>query len=183
MSKQKQKFKLDLKGILTLIVLAAALVLGVFNGWQDAGDKGAATVPAQVQEVADYIFEHGELPERFITKREAEKLGWDSSENYVSDVAPGKAIGGDFGTFFEQEQFTAQDRYTRDFGLWLEDETKVHPSNVEAAYMGYQILEAIYVSALEHRRVDLPMPLPLPYDCLDKLNETLPPVPYRRMPE
>jgi predicted dehydrogenase len=95
----------------------------------------------------------------------------------------GKAIGGDFGTFFEQEQFTAQDRYTRDFGLWLDDDSKVHPSNVEAAYMGYQILEAIYVSALEHRRVDLPMPLPLPYDCLDKLNETLPPVPYRRMPE
>ena len=100
MSKQRQKFKFDLKTILTLIVLAAALVLGVFNGWQDAEDKGAATVPAQVQEVADYIFEHGELPERFITKREAEKLGWDSSENYVSDVAPGKAIGGDrFGNY------------------------------------------------------------------------------------
>ena len=95
----------------------------------------------------------------------------------------GKAIGGDFGTFFEQEQFTAQDRYTRDFGLWLEDESNVHPSNVEAAYMGYQILEGIYVSALEHRRVDLPMELPLPYDCLDRLNAVLPPVPYRRMPE
>lgn len=95
----------------------------------------------------------------------------------------GKAIGGDFGTFFEQEQFTAQDRYTRDFGLWLDDATKVHPSNVEAAYMGYQILEGIYVSALENKRVDLPMDLPLPYDCLEKLNAILPAVPYRRMPE
>ena len=54
MSKQRQKFKFDLKTILTLIVLAAALVLGVFNGWQDAEDKGAAAVPAYAQELADY---------------------------------------------------------------------------------------------------------------------------------
>ena len=102
MSKQKFKFKFDLKTILTLVVLAAALVLGLFNGWNDAEDKdgAAAAVPAYVQEVADYIFEHGKLPDRFITKREAEALGWDSSENYVSDVAPGKAIGGDrFGNY------------------------------------------------------------------------------------
>ena len=52
------------------------------------------------QDIADYIFEHGELPDNFITKKEAQKLGWDSSYNYVSDVAPGKSIGGDrFGNY------------------------------------------------------------------------------------
>ena len=52
------------------------------------------------QAIADYIFEHGELPDNFITKKEAQKLGWDSSYNYVSDVAPGKSIGGDrFGNY------------------------------------------------------------------------------------
>lgn len=52
------------------------------------------------QDIADYIFEHGELPDNFITKEEAQKLGWDSSRNYVSDVAPGKSIGGDrFGNY------------------------------------------------------------------------------------
>ena len=52
------------------------------------------------QDIADYIFEHGELPDNFITKKEAQKLGWDSSWNYVSDVAPGKSIGGDrFGNY------------------------------------------------------------------------------------
>ena len=52
------------------------------------------------QAIADYIFRHGELPDNFITKKEAQNLGWDSSYNYVSDVAPGKSIGGDrFGNY------------------------------------------------------------------------------------
>ena len=48
------------------------------------------------QRIADYLFEHGELPDNFITKREAQDLGWDSRYNYVSDVAPGMSIGGDY---------------------------------------------------------------------------------------
>jgi len=48
------------------------------------------------QAIADYLFEHGGLPDNFITKQEAQALGWDNSRNYVSDVAPGKSIGGDY---------------------------------------------------------------------------------------
>ena len=48
------------------------------------------------QAIADYLFEHGELPENFITKQEARDLGWDSSYNYISDIAPGMSIGGDY---------------------------------------------------------------------------------------
>ena len=52
------------------------------------------------QAIADYIFAYGRLPDNFITKAEAQALGWDSSYNYVSDVAPGKSIGGDrFGNY------------------------------------------------------------------------------------
>ncbi len=52
------------------------------------------------QAIADYLFEHGELPDNFITKKEAQELGWDSRKNYVSDVAPGMSIGGDrFGNY------------------------------------------------------------------------------------
>ena len=54
------------------------------------------------QSIADYLFAHGELPENFITKKEAREPGWDSSRNYVSDVAPGMSIGGDrFGNYEE----------------------------------------------------------------------------------
>ena len=62
-----------------------------------AEQTGPITEP---QAIADYIFAYGELPDNFITKEEAQALGWDSSRNYVSDVAPGKSIGGDrFGNY------------------------------------------------------------------------------------
>ncbi len=48
------------------------------------------------QSIADYIFAHGELPENFITKKEARALGWDKYKNDLSDVAPGMSIGGDY---------------------------------------------------------------------------------------
>ena len=52
------------------------------------------------QGIVDYLDQYGELPDNFITKNEAQDLGWDSSENYVGDVAPGKSIGGDrFGNY------------------------------------------------------------------------------------
>ncbi len=52
------------------------------------------------QAIADYLFVYGELPDNFITKKEAQELGWDSYRNYVSDVAPGMSIGGDrFGNY------------------------------------------------------------------------------------
>ena len=59
-------------------------------------EPAAAGPIIEPQAIADYIFEHGELPDNFITKKEAQALGWDSSVNYVSDVAPGKSIGGDY---------------------------------------------------------------------------------------
>lgn len=64
-----------------------------------APKQTAITAP---QDIADYIFAHGTLPDNFLTKSEARQLGWDSSQNYVSDVAPGYSIGGDkFGNYEE----------------------------------------------------------------------------------
>ena len=57
----------------------------------------------EAQRIADYIFEHGELPDNFITKKQAQALGWDSMYNYVSDIAPGKSIGGDYFGNYEQK--------------------------------------------------------------------------------
>ena len=72
-----------------------------------AASADAAAIPenpgrplTEPQEIADYIFLYGKLPPNFITKRQAQDLGWDSSYNYVGDVAPGKSIGGDrFGNY------------------------------------------------------------------------------------
>ncbi len=73
---------------------------------QPAGAPTVSPVPEgpiiDPQSIADYLFAHGELPDNFITKAEARALGWDSSRNYVSDVAPGKSIGGDYFGNYEQ---------------------------------------------------------------------------------
>ena len=45
------------------------------------------------EEVALYLYLYGELPKNFITKGEAEKLGWEGGS--VEKYAPGKSIGGD----------------------------------------------------------------------------------------
>lgn len=54
------------------------------------------------EEVAEYIFLYGHLPDNFITKKEAKALGWVSSEGNLGDVAPGKSIGGDYFGNFEK---------------------------------------------------------------------------------
>ncbi len=50
------------------------------------------------EDVALYIHQYGHLPENFITKRDAEKLGWTGGS--LEPYAPGKCIGGSrFGNY------------------------------------------------------------------------------------
>ena len=46
-------------------------------------------------DVADYIKNYNRLPDNFITKKEAKKLGWNPAKGNLWDVAPAKSIGGD----------------------------------------------------------------------------------------
>lgn len=47
-------------------------------------------------DVAEYIYTYGHLPSNYLTKDEAEDLGWVSSEGNLWDVAYGMSIGGDY---------------------------------------------------------------------------------------
>lgn len=47
------------------------------------------------EEVAEYLEIYNELPDNYITKKEARDLGWISSEGNLWDVAYGMSIGGD----------------------------------------------------------------------------------------
>ena len=46
------------------------------------------------EDVAEYIHAFGKLPSNFITKKEAQKLGWTGGS--LEKYAPGKSIGGDY---------------------------------------------------------------------------------------
>lgn len=59
------------------------------EGWYDS-----------MEEVAIYLIFFDELPENYITKREAQALGWDSRKGNLWQVADGCSIGGDrFGNY------------------------------------------------------------------------------------
>ena len=73
----------------------------------DAGPEGQEAEPAPLPEdgsyttkedVALYIYTYGHLPGNFITKREAQNLGWPGGD--LEPYAPGKCIGGSrFGNY------------------------------------------------------------------------------------
>ena len=59
------------------------------DGWYDT-----------MEEVCVYLDAYGGLPGNFITKNEAKKLGWVSSQGNLWKVARGRSIGGDrFGNY------------------------------------------------------------------------------------
>lgn len=59
------------------------------EGWYDT-----------MEEVAVYLVRFDELPENYLTKKEAQQLGWVSSKGNLWDVAYGCSIGGDrFGNY------------------------------------------------------------------------------------
>lgn len=49
----------------------------------------------QANAVADYLQRHQQLPDFYLTKKEAREKGWNAKAGNLCDVLPGKAIGGD----------------------------------------------------------------------------------------
>lgn len=64
---------------------------------QEISEDGSYTSPEQV---ALYLHLYGHLPSNYITKKEAEAAGWDSSKGNLWEVADGMSIGGSrFGNY------------------------------------------------------------------------------------
>ncbi|WP_300672768.1 ribonuclease domain-containing protein [Soonwooa sp.] len=64
------------------------------NTSQDNGGQSIDALTKEVVVVA-YIKAHQQLPDYYITKREAKSSGWKPSKGNLCDVLPGRAIGGD----------------------------------------------------------------------------------------
>lgn len=106
--------------VLTILILSVS----IFTGCQDSGqlrDQTQASGAEQTQqvlaevteegwydskeEVAAYLIQYEKLPQNYITKKEARKLGWQGGS--LEDFAPGKSIGGD--TFGNREKLLPQE--------------------------------------------------------------------------
>ena len=79
--------------LLPLQAIAKAKTLEVSSGDYPVTQSGAYT---SMEEVAVYLTLYHQLPDNFITKKQAQALGWDNRAGNLSDVAPGKSIGGDY---------------------------------------------------------------------------------------
>lgn len=86
----------------------------------------------------------------------------------------GEMVGG-VGDSWERQRHRIQSLYLRDLANWLDEDTQVHPCNIDLAFHGYEILEAICLSALDNVRVDLPLAHPdLAGDILERMRRELP---------
>lgn len=65
------------------------------NAANQVGLQMMAGGNTSVNNVINYVKNNGKLPDNYITKDEAKKLGWNPKAGNLDIVAPGKAIGGD----------------------------------------------------------------------------------------
>ena len=94
--KNNKKLKFILIALLLIgVALFSALTVDSEDG---DGSYGADYIYTSAEDVAFYLNEHGQLPDNFMTKSEAKKLGWEGGS--LEKYAPGMAIGGDkFGNY------------------------------------------------------------------------------------
>lgn len=69
----------------------------------------------------------------------------------------GELIEGKEPGWYNHQEKQIQTPYYREFADWLDDDAKIHSCNIQTAFHGYEILEAICISALDNVRVDLPL--------------------------
>lgn len=86
------------------LLLALFLLVGCSPSYQE---EVINTLITSKEDVALYLHENGELPDHFITKKEARSLGWEGGG--LDDYAKDCCIGGD--RFMNYEQKLPEDTY------------------------------------------------------------------------
>ena len=97
---KKTKFVRWLALLLTAMVLLSGCTLLEAPVQQPTAEVTQAAISessaySSKDEVAEYLHEFGHLPPNYLTKKEAQDLGWVASKGNLWEVAPGKSIGGD----------------------------------------------------------------------------------------
>ena len=97
---KKTKFVRWLALLLTAMVLLSGCALLEAPVQQPTAEVTQAAISengaySSKDEVAEYLHEFGHLPPNYLTKKEAQDLGWVASKGNLWEMAPGKSIGGD----------------------------------------------------------------------------------------
>ena len=114
------------KKLTAYMLMMLMFCMTLFSGCGSTGEQGYEESQTDVvtieedgwyystEDVALYLYTYGELPENFITKKEAQKLGWDNKKGNLWEVADGMCIGGDYfgnyeGLLPEEDDYTECD--------------------------------------------------------------------------
>ena len=54
------------------------------------------------EDVAEYLYLYEELPQNYLTKKEAQEMGWVPSKGNLLEIAEGMVIGGDYFGNYEE---------------------------------------------------------------------------------
>jgi predicted dehydrogenase len=73
-----------------------------------------------------------------------------------------------------QEPTRLQPLFARDLADWLDDDSRIHPCNLDISYHGFEIVTALCLSALDHCRVDLPLEPGTGPDIFARMSRDLP---------
>ncbi|MDC9592173.1 ribonuclease domain-containing protein [Xenorhabdus sp. IM139775] len=110
------------KSILAAVLLVLAVMFIVFanrSGPIRADTAGQSLIASEKpidvlteqRRVVDYLRQHHTLPDYYMTKKQARRLGWHAREGNLCEVLPGKAIGGDRFSNRENRLPTKPDRH------------------------------------------------------------------------
>ena len=74
-----------------------------------------------------------------------------------SKATKGEFVSGKDPGWYNHQEKQIQTPYYAEYADWLDDDSKRHSCDIETAFHGYEILEAIFLSALNNTRIDLPL--------------------------
>ena len=89
------------------------------------------------------------------------RIGAQGTEGFAELIGGGwRAVTRDSGGVIsgpENGTRSTINRLTLDMALWLDDPARVHPCNGESAFNGFEILMGMCRSAIERRKIALPL--------------------------
>ncbi|MEN9570021.1 MAG: hypothetical protein RL172_1252 [Bacteroidota bacterium] len=99
--------------------------------------------------VVPYVKKHGQLPDYYITKKQARQQGWQPGAGNLCDVLPGRAIGGDYFSNREGRLPKAAGRQ------WMEADIDYHCGSRNAHRLLYSSDGLLYIT-YDHYKTFIP---------------------------
>ena len=104
---------------------------------------------------------------------------WGETDGRWGALVDGEVIGGQGDGWNQQADHRLQPLYFTELANWLDGLQSDHSCNIEHAYHGYEVMEALCISGMDNVRVDLPLDTGDMADMFERMRRELPDCPER----